>query len=393
MNPLNTSTTQVKLCCEPTIFKLQPLSSELPLVSCISRTTEAMDQDAITPAPALGAPAGAGQKPVGGTLKFEDFTLEPLSSEEAHANPETTKFPFTVAHLQRLVAARHHGALAAFSGIDGLAAGLRTDLYSGLGADEDVLPFRETAALGNSQPAGSDSQIPPRAPGASARASIDNGVPGKFTTRRACFGENRVPRRKPKSFLELLWLAFNDKLMFLLTGSAAVSLALGIYQTVQHTDGGPRIEWVEGVAILVAVIVIVFATALNDLQKNYKFQKLNQKKEERIVTVVRSGANRTVSIFDLFVGDLLRVEAGDVVPADAIVISSSELQCDESSLTGESDLVEKVPATQDHGDHLLLSGTRVVAGVGTALVVAVGVNSTYGRVIMSLDDDVQETPL
>lgn len=340
---------------------LSPVPLSLPprdqLAKSDPRTMGAANADDITPV----AVQPSATRPRPRDVPFQPFALEPPTAEQLREHPEQDLFAFTPEHLHRLVAARHHDALGLFSGIHGLAAGLRTDLRAGLSADEDD--------------------------------DHKDGSPGGLATRRHLFGENRVPRRRPKTFVQLLWLAFNDKLMFLLTGSAAVSLALGIYQTVHHTEAGPRIEWVEGVAILVAVVVIVLATALNDLQQNRKFQKLNEKKQERKVTVTRSGKTRIISIFHVVVGDILHVEAGDVVPADCIVLSSSEVQTDESSLTGESDLLDKVSAFRDHGDHLLLSGTRVIAGVGSALVVAVGTNSTYGRVIMSLDDHIRETPL
>lgn len=97
-------------------------------------------------------------------------------------------------------------------------------------------------------------------------------------------------------------------------------------------------------------------------------------------------------MFDVVVGDILQVEAGDVLPADSILIRGSEILCDESTLAGESKLVQKASATMA-GDHLMLSGTKVVSGIGSYLVVAVGIHSTYGKVVQSLDDYVQETPL
>ncbi|KAL6352567.1 hypothetical protein LRP88_13032 [Fusarium phalaenopsidis] len=136
------------------------------------------------------------------------------------------------------------------------------------------------------------------------------------------------------------------------------------------------------------------ATAINDYQKNYKFQKLNEKKEERMVTVTRSGQHRSISVFDVLVGDVMHLEAGEVATADGILIEGFDIQYDESPLTGESELIAKTPAcVQGSGDSFILSGTRVETGVGTCLILSVGVNSTYGRIMMSLQDYVQETPL
>jgi magnesium-transporting ATPase (P-type) len=70
---------------------------------------------------------------------------------------------------------------------------------------------------------------------------------------------NRLPEKKSKSLLELAWLAYNDKVLILLTVAAVVSLALGLYQTfgTPHEPGEAKVEWVEGVAIIVAILIVV----------------------------------------------------------------------------------------------------------------------------------------
>ncbi|KAB2579766.1 calcium-translocating P-type ATPase [Lasiodiplodia theobromae] len=335
-------------------------------------------EDEITPA----APTEYTLQTTTQALDEATFSLNPAT--EADAVPGN-KFAFPPSHLQQLVTSRSFAALRYFGGLPGLSKGLRTDTKAGLGADEDIvdgiITRKDVLEAGNR---------PLRQDGSGVVVQSD---PGKFTDRRHIYGENRVPKRKPTTFVQYLWLAFNHKLMFLLTASAIVSLALGIYQSVDDTEEG-GIEWVEGVSIIVAVIVIVFVTAINDYQKSFKFQKLNQKKEERMVTVTRSGMHQSISIFDILVGDVLHIEAGDVVPADGVMIEGFDIQCDESALTGESELVVKIsPHTQQPGDPFVFSGTKVVTGVGNYLALSVGVNSTYGKITSSLQDDVGETPL
>jgi len=194
-----------------------------------------------------------------------------------------------------------------------------------------------------------------------------------------------------------MWIAFNDKLMILLTISAVISLAIGIYQTVDPAIESSGADWIDGVSVVAAITVIVFASAAVDWQKNYKFKKLNERKDQRDVTVIRSGRFETISVDEVVVGDILRIEAGDVIAVDGILVEASWLQIDESSVSGESDLVHKtVPNDNDMSytaDPFILSGTTVARGVGHYLVTSVGSNSTYGRVLMSLRSDVQETPL
>jgi P-type Ca2+ transporter type 2C len=101
-----------------------------------------------------------------------------------------------------------------------------------------------------------------------------------------------------------------------------------------------------------------------------------------------------VNIHDLVVGDIMHIEAGDVIPVDAVLVDGYNIVCDESAATGESDSVKKVPAdvalqsTQPGAkfnrkyDPFILSGCKVLGGVGRGIVTAVGVNSYHGRTLM-----------
>ena len=165
-----------------------------------------------------------------------------------------------------------------------------------------------------------------------------------FADRKRVFSDNRLPVRKPKNILQLAWMAYNDKVLILLTCAAVISLALGLYQTfgVQHEPGEPKVEWIEGVAIIVAIVIVVVVGAANDWQKERQFVKLNRKKEDRTIKVVRSGQIREISVYDIFVGDVVNLEPGDMIPVDGILIQGHGIKCDESSATGESDLLKKM---------------------------------------------------
>jgi Ca2+-transporting ATPase len=69
-------------------------------------------------------------------------------------------------------------------------------------------------------------------------------------------------------------MAYNDKIIILLTIAASISLSLGIYETV---DEGHGVDWVEGVAIVVAIAIVTLVTALNDWQKERRFAELNKR--------------------------------------------------------------------------------------------------------------------
>ncbi|KAK2053109.1 calcium-translocating P-type ATPase [Colletotrichum caudatum] len=324
---------------------------------------------------------------------------------------ESNPFAFTPAQLHKLVTARSLSALRRFGGLPGLAAGLRTDLAAGLSVDETgldgTISFLEAVAAGEARRPAEIAPLPPPSHHEHGfKLDLDLGQHGGrgFAGRRRVYGENRLPKRRQKSFMRLAWIAFNDKLMFLLTISATISLALGIYETVDASDDEPSIQWVDGVTVVVAILVIVLASAATDWQKNARFAKLIQRKEQRDVKVIRSGKTQNVSVYDVQVGDIMHIETGDVVAVDGVLVRGSGMQVDESSLSGESELVHKsVPSDGDMRsqtvhrpsatDPFILSGTTVSGGVGEYLVTSVGSNSTYGRTLMSLREDVEETPL
>jgi P-type Ca2+ transporter type 2C len=110
-----------------------------------------------------------------------------------------------------------------------------------------------------------------------------------------------------------------------------------------------------------------------------------------------------ISVYDVLVGDVLHLEPGDLVPADGVFISGHNVQCDESSVTGESDQKRKtagdeVMAQIEAGasvsklDPFIISGSKVLEGAGTYLVTGVGVHSIYGKLIVAVTDDTEVTP-
>ncbi|TPX40764.1 hypothetical protein SeMB42_g02874 [Synchytrium endobioticum] len=213
-------------------------------------------------------------------------------------------------------------------------------------------------------------------------------------TRLQVYGANVLPPVKSKSILELMWLALHDKTLILLTIAALVSLAVGLYEDFRpHVGNNPednqKIHWIEGFSIIMAVLIVVLAGSLNDYQKEKQFQQLNAKKEDRLVKVIRDGSTKQISVYHVLVGDVLELQPGDVIAADGILIGGMNLKCDESAATGESDSIKK---GYDR-DPFLLSGSKVIEGVGKYIVVAVGVHSYNGKTMMALRQPAQSTPL
>lgn len=119
---------------------------------------------------------------------------------------------------------------------------------------------------------------------------------------------------------------------------------------------------------------------------------------------MRSGQPTEVSIYDILVGDILHISAGSLIPADGVLVTGFSVRCDESSITGESDHIKKLPLdtalsrlsvgeVTNHIDPFIISGSKVLEGAGKYLVTGVGVNSMYGRLKMDVTERTESTPL
>lgn len=83
--------------------------------------------------------------------------------------------------------------------------------------------------------------------------------------------------------------------------------------------------WIDGTAILVAVVIVVLVTSINDYNKEQKFRKLNEVREEKSVTVIRNGEKSSISVYDILVGDVVELEAGATIPADGLYVSGQSI--------------------------------------------------------------------
>jgi P-type Ca2+ transporter type 2C len=369
----------------------------------------------------VSQPQNEAPKATHGSGKFkidlEDaFTPDP--GTEDMFRTENNQFAFSPGQLSKLFNPKSLDAFYALGGLVGLEKGLRTNRDSGLSADEVHLDgnvtFEEAATKGTPKYGAAGDTVPEgKGSGAPIAPPSPESKTGGFLDRKRIFRDNRLPEKKSKTFLQLAWQTYNDKVLILLTIAAVISLALGLYQTfgVKHEDGAASVEWVEGVAIMVAIFLVVAVGTVNDWQMERSFNRLNKKHNDRTVKVVRSGKSVEISVFDLMVGDVMHLFTGDLVPVDGIFIKGFGVKCDESSATGESDLLKKVGADEVFAalqevaegkegrtdiaklDPFIISGSKVQEGTGFFLVTAVGVNSSYGRTTMSLRTEQEETPL
>eukprot|EP00834_Sanchytrium_tribonematis_P001579 NODE_40_length_35084_cov_0.543519.p3 type:complete len:923 gc:universal NODE_40_length_35084_cov_0.543519:31963-29195(-) len=221
---------------------------------------------------------------------------------------------------------------------------------------------------------------------------------GKIEENLNTFGSNVLPKRKSDGFFKLLQAGFQDRIIQILSIASIISLGTGLYEYfVYHVD----LAYVEGLAIIVTIFLVLFINAYQDYQKERQFEFLSSQNDSNLkATVFRIHCDGDVEnnrqsiqashipVSELVVGDVIKIQNGDVIPADCIILTYSSLKLDESSVTGESDHVEK-----DEEDRYLISGSKVVDGLGTALVLAVGIHSQNGKLLMSLVNSSEFTPL
>lgn len=200
--------------------------------------------------------------------------------------------------------------------------------------------------------------------------------------RRELYGCNSLPAAPRKTFWQLFVDSFDDATLQILIVAAIVSLAIGIYDD-------PTTGYVEGLAILAAVLIVSVVTAVNDYQKELQFRELSAANDNVDVLVIRGGHAKQIPVADIVVGDVVSIEAGDDVPCDGVLLAFDGLEVDESALTGEPIDVEK---DQEH-DPFMLSGCAATAGSGQFLAIAVGKDSQWGVIKSHLEKEQEETPL
>lgn len=193
---------------------------------------------------------------------------------------------------------------------------------------------------------------------------------------RAAHGSNTYPPLPTKSILDFIFGAFQDPMLRILVAAAALSVVLG-------TQTG---EYADGVAITVAVLVVVLVGVTNELRAQRDYTALDAITARRPTKVIRDGVAQQVDSSELVVGDLVELALGDVIPADMVISSTFGLSVDESQITGEPESSKSV------GDNLF-AGSRLLDGRGLGVVSTVGNETTFGRIRNEIGDTTRSTPL
>ena len=198
-------------------------------------------------------------------------------------------------------------------------------------------------------------------------------------------GPNELKKEEKASPLRLFVGQFKNMLILILLAATGLSLLVG--------------EWVD--ALMIAVIVLL--SAVLGFVQEYKAEKALEALKKMLsptITVLREGREEEIPSRDLVPGDIILLEAGDKIPADARLVEVRSLNCDEAALTGESVPVrketapvgEKMPTGEQI--NMVFAGTIVTYGRGKAVVIATGMTTEFGRIAEEVAAaEAKKTPL
>ncbi|MFV2084422.1 cation-translocating P-type ATPase [Micromonospora sp. LOL_021] len=204
--------------------------------------------------------------------------------------------------------------------------------------------------------------VDPGVPGVDPVPTVDpGGLDAAEVARRAIeYGPNIVPGESSRTGLvRRVVRQLSDPLVVLLLAAGVVTTALADYPNT--------------VVILLVVVVNTGIGVVQEVRADRAIAALDRLAAP-VARVLRDGVDRVVPAAELVPGDLVKVTAGDIVPADLLLTAVTRLRCDESTLTGES-----VPVRHDDGDSAH-AGTVVVAGRASGIVTRTGADSALGRI-------------
>lgn len=224
----------------------------------------------------------------------------------------------------------------------------------------------------------------------SAQSGLSSSNAQKFLE---LFGRNELQQKKKKS----IWLKFLEQFKDVMIIILLIAAAISFYMAFQSNDSS---EFFEPILIL----IIVIANAILGVSQESKAEKALDslaKLSAPQAKVLRDGKEQVINASEVVVGDIILVEAGDFVPADARLVESESLQSDESALTGESLPIEKdanvtLKKETDLADriNMIYSSCSITHGNAKAIVTSIGMKTQVGKIATLLNNELTtQTPL
>ncbi|CAH8335270.1 unnamed protein product [Eruca vesicaria subsp. sativa] len=260
-------------------------------------------------------------------------------SEEPNA---TGGFVIEVDKLTQVVRDRDLQALNQYNGVEGLSSLLKSDLGKGIDRRDDEILQRGKA-----------------------------------------FGSNTYPCKNGKTFWSLIWKATKFPPYMVILLAAVISSLLRIINGKSIHDG----FYVEA-CIISATVLDITLRAFTEYKRCRQSAKTSEKNRSVPQDVIRGGRRLTVSSSDIVVGDIVPLRNGFLVPADGVLFVANSLKIDEQEITGSHLIVQKDLLNNP----FLLSGSKVIEGIGTMLVTSVGINTEWGKKIETQPEIDEENP-
>ncbi|MCD7858989.1 MAG: cation-translocating P-type ATPase [Firmicutes bacterium] len=207
------------------------------------------------------------------------------------------------------------------------------------------------------------------------------------------YGENRLREKKKKTILRRFADQFKDAMILILIAAAIISFVVVCIER----------SWGELLEPTLIVLIVIVNAIMGVYQEGKAEKALDALKNLSAphARVLRDGEESIVDASELVPGDIIRLEAGDYVPADARLLQSASLKAEESALTGESVSAEKDALARVAGDaplgdrgNMVYSGCFITYGTATAVVTATGMDTEMGKIANLLDgEEDTQTPL
>ena len=210
----------------------------------------------------------------------------------------------------------------------------------------------------------------------------------KVAESRSMYGENVLTPPKKTSLWKLYLEKYKDPIIQILLVAACVSLLLAFIEN----------DFIETIGIFIAIFLATTVGFWFERDAAKKFELLTAMNDEQLVKVRRDGKVQEIMRKDVVVGDVILVQVGDEVPADAELFAAVNLQVDESSLTGEPLATKGTEVSADgegaYAENILLRSSMVMNGHGEAVVVKVGDETEIGKVATkAVEETGTKTPL
>ena len=226
------------------------------------------------------------------------------------------------------------------------------------------------------------------------RTSLEAGLSSQEAQQRlGQYGENKLAEKKKKTNLQRFLEQFKDAMIIILLLAAAVSFVVACF-------GHDPMEFFEPLLILLIVVLNAVLGMVQEAKAEKALDALKSMSAPH-ARVLRDGKEQVIDAAQLVPGDVIRLEAGDFIPADARLLKSVSLKSEESALTGESVPSEKdaaalVEEKAPLGDrsNMVFSGCSVTYGTATAVVTGTGMNTEMGKIagLLEGEEEGQDPP-